>query len=369
MEVKLNSLGLEIPYWGIFTSSTPISEDTKPFILKLGDESSIGKTNKVQMIYTSNTKEEYLNTLEWFNDQKNYIESLSYVDKLFILSYTFHGDGIANSWVRGRFNTQRMRQMFDDDNDHLDFMPLAPAFYEMIRNTTDVNDIVNVSLNIRTRKYSPSWNELFTEEDEDEDTYGQHENLNVFFKNTKELQDEIFIDLNIIKTEEFNLEVYKSICRLEAFYTDQFIENTVKYYTNKLDNLIRNAPPLTRDIHVYRGIKSAFIPTKEGEKQTVDFISTSLSFPKATKFMEDKTCCIKHMLLKKGTKCLYLGEFSFVLNENEILLPPNTTFKILNKEANIKDYIYYKPKRLREGGFEFIEVKNRYKVYYCEVNN
>jgi hypothetical protein len=85
--------------------------------------------------------------------------------------------------------------------------------------------------------------------------------------------------------------------------------------------------------------------------------------------MEDKTCCIKHMLLKKGTKCLYLGEFSFVLNENEILLPPNTTFKILNKEANIKDYIYYKPKRLREGGFEFIEVKNRYKVYYCEVNN
>jgi hypothetical protein len=368
MEVKLNTVGIQIPYVSIHVDK--ITETTKPFILNLGNEDYIGQVNKSQIIYSTTSKEEYVKLLSWFHEQKIYIQDLSYIDKLYLLSYTFHGDKIANAWARGKFNIKKMRELFDDDNDEDDFMPLAPAFYELIRKTSDINKIVKFSLNTPNAKYSPAWYDRFRKDDEIGNTISaiESDNLNQFYTQD-ELEDEVMTDLNMIKTEPFNISSYMSICRLEAFYTDDFIIDAVSYYTNKLNDLIINSPPLTQDIHAFRGIKSAFVPRKEGEKVSVDFISTSLSFQKAREFMDNQLCCMKHLLIKKGTKCMYLGEFSFVVNESEILLPPMTTFKTNNIVPMTRDYIYYKPKKTKQGGFDLIEVKNKIDVIYCEISN
>lgn len=368
MEVKLNTVGIQIPYASIHVDK--ITETTKPFILNLGNEDYIGQVNKSQLIYSTTSKEEYVKLLSWFHDQKIYIQDLSYLDKLYLLSYTFHGDKIANAWARGKFNIKKMRELFDDDNDEDDFMPLAPAFYELIKKTSDINKIVKMSLNIPNAKYSPAWYDRFRKDNEIGNAISaiETEDLRQFYTQD-ELEDEVMTDLNIIKSEPFNISSYMSICRLEAFYTDDFIIEAVNYYTNKLNDLIRNAPPLSEDIHAFRGIKSAFVPKNEGEKVSVDFISTSLSFQKAREFMDNERCCMKHLLIKKGTKCIYLGEFSFVVNESEILLPPMTTFKTNNIVPMTRDYIYYKPKKTKQGGFDLIEVKNKIDVIYCEISN
>jgi hypothetical protein len=367
MEYKLHTVGIQIPYVAIHVDK--MTENTKPFILNLGDEDYIGQVTKGQIIYSGSTKEEYNVLLSWFHEQKIYIQDLSYIDKLYLLSYTYHGDRIANAWARGKFNVKKMRELFIDDNDEEDFMPLAPAFYELIRNTSDINKIVKFSLDTKNAKYSPAWFDRFKDDEENNTEFTlESDNLKQFYTE-QELEDQVMEDLNIIKTEPFDINSYMSICRLEAFYTDEFIEKAVEYYTNKLNTLIRNAPPLSEDIHAFRGIKSAFVPKSEGEKLSVDFISTSLSYPKAREFMDNDRCCMKHILIKKGTKCIYLGEFSFVVSESEILLPPGTTFKTINIVPYTKEYIYYKPKKIREGGFDMLEKKNKIDIIYCEVSN
>ena len=103
-----------------------------------------------------------------------------------------------------------MKELFDDDNDEDDFMPLAPAFYELIRKTSDINKIVKFSLNTPNAKYSPAWYDRFRKDDEIGNTISaiESDNLKQFYTQD-ELEDEVMTDLNMIKSEPFNISSYK----------------------------------------------------------------------------------------------------------------------------------------------------------------
>jgi hypothetical protein len=150
--------------------------------------------------------------------------------------------------------------------------------------------------------------------------------------------------LNDIYYSDFNYDTYQRICIILPFIDDENLQYAVYNYVSSLENIINNAPPLTSDLHVFRGIKSAFVPKTEGVYKSVDLISTSIMFNKAIEFLDDNGCCLKHMVLKEGLRCIFLGDFSLVKNESEILLPPKSTFTIPTKMLTNIDYNFMKIK-------------------------
>jgi hypothetical protein len=94
-----------------------------------------------------------------------------------------------------------------------------------------------------------------------------------------------------------------------------------------LEKIVRNAPPLEKDVYVYRGIGK--LPRKLGlevgtEFRDKGFVSTALS-TKLENF-NDMATFIK-IRVPKGTRALFVDSIS-VHNERELILAPGAKFKI-----------------------------------------
>lgn len=86
-----------------------------------------------------------------------------------------------------------------------------------------------------------------------------------------------------------------------------------------------------------------YLKPKVGEIFTdKGFMSTTL-VPKLLKGFakEHHYNCILKLYLPKGTKGVYLKFDNSILNEQEFLLPPNSTFKLVKKRLNLRYGIIY----------------------------
>jgi len=330
------------------------------FIENLGDENFFIPKTKTVIINTFTPEEKFTEIIDWYKKQQEYILGLSYINKIILLSYTFHGDKVSNAWFRNKFSVEKLREFFTDSvTENEDFMPLAPIIYKKIRITLSgaLPRIVKLSLNTRNFKYTPRWegnfSKFFSEsspdsfmEDEDSDVE-EDDRMGAYFKTLEDLKRRVIEDLTFIqKSRVFNTEVYKKICSLELFFTDNFLTEVVKEYSQNLNKIISEAPPITTDFNVFRGIKAAYVPVDENTYRNVDLLSTSISFDIAMKFVEYEeggkitNCCIKNYLLKRGTPCIAMESFSFIESEHEILIPADTQIKILNKIPVLRNYVY-----------------------------
>lgn len=330
------------------------------FIEHLGDTNFFIPKTKTILINTFTHRESFDEIMDWYKKQQEYILKLSYLDKVILLSYTFHGDKVSNAWFRNKFSVERLREFFTDSvTENEDFMPLAPTIYKMIRVTLSgaLPRIVKLSLNSRNFKYTPHWSDSFSKffsdlspdsfmEDEDSESV-EDDRMGVYFKTIDDLKKKVLEDLTFVqKSKVFNTEVYKKICSLELFFTDNFLKDVVKEYSQSLNKIISEAPPITTDFNVFRGIKAAYVPVDENTYRNVDLLSTSISFDIAMKFVEYEeggkmtNCCVKNYVLKKGTPCIAIESFSFIESEHEILIPVGTQIKILNKIPVLRNYVY-----------------------------
>lgn len=132
--------------------------------------------------------------------------------------------------------------------------------------------------------------------------------------------------------------IYKNIYGNEP--TDnELSENLTKIYPimiEQMNEIIKNAPPLTEDILVYKGLKQEFNPSRK------TFISSSLNLLRANKFQNDN-CCKSYIILKKGMSALALLSIS-CHNEYEILLPFDTKLKLIEKNFTDIDKFLQKSK-------------------------
>ena len=205
------------------------------FIEHLGDANFFIPKTKTILINTFTPQEKFTEIMDWYKKQQDYILGLSYIDKIILLSYTFHGDKVSNVWFRNKFSVEKLREFFTDSvTENEDFMPLSPVIYKIIRVTLSgaLPRIVKLSLNSRNFKYTPHWADSFSKffselspdsfmEDEELDSESQsveHDRMSHYFSTLDELKKKVLEDLTFIqKSRVFNTEVYKKICSLELF--------------------------------------------------------------------------------------------------------------------------------------------------------
>jgi len=116
----------------------------------------------------------------------------------------------------------------------------------------------------------------------------------------------------------------------DLFMRMPILNKLVGDYCLELYSIILKSPKATQDITVYRGRKSEQslepgILRFKGDS----FISTSMNVNSAMTFTggyAKARCCLYEILIRKKTPCLYINDVSRVENEFEILLPYNVVF-------------------------------------------
>ena len=110
----------------------------------------------------------------------------------------------------------------------------------------------------------------------------------------------------------------------------------LRFKTATLNRLIKGAPRASQNMVMFRAISEDAPRFKRYHKgDDADFlnqgmISTSLEFSAAIDFLEeDETCCLLVILVPKGTRYLEVLSASAFSNEEEILLPHGSRFKIV----------------------------------------
>lgn len=122
----------------------------------------------------------------------------------------------------------------------------------------------------------------------------------------------------------------------------------IKKVTTLLGKAIMKSPPSTRAVTVYRAVEliypewgntsvGAILPhTRTG------MVSTSFSRASAALFLEDDyPSCMLILTLPKGTRGLYIKEVSFYDDEDELLLPHGSLFRVTKRS-----FIIHKGKQL-----------------------
>ena len=97
----------------------------------------------------------------------------------------------------------------------------------------------------------------------------------------------------------------------------------------KLTSLILAAPPLMREIKVFRGVRNMkWMPN--GTYIESGFMSSTIFLPATLQFMED-ACCLLEIRVRAGTPCLFIAPASKKRGEYEVLFPPGTVLKVIGK--------------------------------------
>jgi hypothetical protein len=134
-----------------------------------------------------------------------------------------------------------------------------------------------------------------------------------------------------------NNELYRMLSNLheiifkKKLFYDEIIGNKDNIFNlfailiERMDKVIKESPPLTNDILVFKGIKNQYNPDRKS------FISTSLNLDVSSKFVGGK-CCKTYFILKKGTHALALLHLS-KHSEYELLLPYDVKMKLIEKNT------------------------------------
>lgn len=119
------------------------------------------------------------------------------------------------------------------------------------------------------------------------------------------------------------------------------------YDVRNIDAAFNSAPPLTKDLVVYRGLhfhfsenpKNKMIMGNAYKGRYKGYLSTSLNKGVAYDFAkrEDQDCIIMKIHIKKGTRVLFLHNHSVTRSEYEVLLPRNSILEIYSIKKDMDD--------------------------------
>lgn len=232
---------------------------------------------------------------KWFEQQANYIKSLSKDDFLTILGYSQHGYNIINKWCIDE-NWWKSLQYYLYENTGGEYFP----FFHQMLNLFD------------HFKFSSKQEKII---------------LNLLNTNLLSVLYEKFIDN----------KKYMSSDDWKPFWKEVLIE-----YSRDLERIIINAPKTSSCITLWRGSKTPYwskSTLKDNDEQYLfkNFTSASLELSSTEGFRDDK-CCLMRIIVPKNSRCLFLGSLS-VFTEAEILFSKDSLFKLDKELMKEKDII------------------------------
>jgi hypothetical protein len=152
---------------------------------------------------------------------------------------------------------------------------------------------------------------------------------------------------------KYTTDYYKTLNNsLEEIDTETDLEDVLPlsrvYDVRNIDAAFDSAPPLTKDLVVYRGLhfhisenpsKNKMIMGNAYKGRYKGYLSTSLNRGVAYDFAkrEDQDCIIMKTHIKKGTRVLFLHNHSVTRSEYEVLLPRNSVLEIYSIKKDIDD--------------------------------
>ena len=123
-------------------------------------------------------------------------------------------------------------------------------------------------------------------------------------------------------------DIYQKLYRKSPADTELRAKMKILYpiMLKRLNEIIKNAPPLPHDILVFKGLKSKY------DAKHQSFISTSLNLKVSNNFIYSPSCCKTYFILKKGLSALAI---LFISNcdEYEILLPYDVKQTLVEKNS------------------------------------
>lgn len=260
--------------------------------------------------------------MEWLHSINNYISNLSTKDIYTIKGYTFTGDTIANSLMRGKLDNTRFANMLTSTN-NLWVQNYWPLYFQAIehltKNAGNLDDFL-VPNGVGKAEIDMSKQHYFNK-------YGGI--------NSKMTVNEILKVL--VKPEARNSYKYVLLYNIASCLDiTKFWIPVIKTYIEDLNRIIYDSPPVKSKMTVYRGVKNDyFLKGKQGKMYTTDsFVSTSLNLASALAFA-GPTCCFKRIVLLPGTRALLITGVSKFMNEVEVLLGSKTKFYITNESTKI----------------------------------
>jgi len=171
---------------------------------------------------------------------------------------------------------------------------------------------------------------------------GNYFDMNKFKTDLSNLDDQYFAfffqarDFYKINSGKIDNDYNLTLDRVRNETDVNNLKAIMNMFINELNEIIRNAPPVTRTFIVFRGqADDKYLSGVTGNLYTTErFCSTSVDGDVSLdQFSHGHT--LQRITLLKGSKCLLMfGETKFS-NELEILLPRGSTYQIVKKRTNV----------------------------------
>ena len=255
----------------------------------------------------------------WIKEQNNYLLQLDSKDLITLFFYSFHGDEIANSYLRNtitkdgttkwwwklvqmfsaeieRYNRQRRTSRYKED---VGLFVLYVEMFDLLDSFKTINDL-----------------KPYTSPFVLQDVWGKIQNLSQHF--------------NWLSMEAYDLVVLQCF----GLLNERFYQECVQKFCERLQRIILQAPRIQQESVVYRGEKSLWYRREHFDQKQVEhagFMSTTLSATKAEEFavqIVNGVPTIKKIILPAGSPALLLMPMTKFVQELEVLLPTEATFEI-----------------------------------------
>ena len=237
--------------------------------------------------------EENVIDFDWVKKQNEYISSLSKRDILTACGYTYTGDVILNSYLKGRFDILK--------------------YQESLRETSSLK---KSDKGYRYKIWLQRIYPFFTQ----------------------------IVDI-VYNDGEYGYQRYLECIQLILTMPVQTWKRVFELYKTDLERIVSNAPTNTSPMIVWRGVKEKRIhdyKQTNGIFNDVDqFSSTTLNINLAEDFvgyrdLNDVSCCLLQIVIIPGIHSLLMIGLSYASHEYEILLNINTKYLIKeNKVVNV----------------------------------
>lgn len=263
----------------------------------------------------------------WIAEQMQYIYSLSKYDIFTLKGYTIVGDILINNRLRKTLNKTHLglADYFVNGSGYF------PLFFQIDKYLTNVieqyqeTDYKNI-FEASQKTYSIAISKKLS---------SQHLPKSLTIKEWWKYVSKNYKTLK-------NSEKYILIVNFWKYFKQDIIETVIDMFGSDIERIIKSAPHVKRDMVVYRGVTSDFYLTgaQNGIYKNIGFVSTSLDIDVAKNFQQfnennrhDKNCCLKRILILKGTKAINLMPVSEIPSEKEILLNSGTVYFIKRQKA------------------------------------
>lgn len=267
---------------------------------------------------------------KWLQRQKNYIINMSKYDLFTLKGYTHYGDVLVNSLLRDVIDWEKVKTMNKEFFSTFDYFPV---YFQLDAVVTRMVSRSKLALYALFDKPNKTLVKLYTR------------TANKTIPQTSPLSKYIEI-MTTDYTKWKHSDKYIVLVSLWGFLHHSIHKKVIMLFEQDLSRIINQAPPLTKDIVVFRGVKDDFYlkGARNGFYKNIGFVSTSMDIEKAQFFQrlgdEESTgsigseCCIQRITLVRGTKALLMMPTSQYGDEKEILLNHGSTYKIIEPKTS-----------------------------------